>query len=257
MKIERICLVVLSSIAIASHCNAAVIILPNASFESPDFADGSGLVSVDPGIVFGWNWIGPLNQAQFGIIDPDDFRFHGTTGNGANRLPSPAEGYQYAILGGAAQSVSSIQNPAPLATIQPFTRYTLSVAAINEDAQNFGSGLGTLQLSLLAGPNSVASSSIAYNSFSFGQIRLIESSFTTGDSTDLLVGQDLNAKVTYTANFSFGSNGFFDNLVLTATPAPEPGTASLILVACLGLLVRRNGRHRAAAVRCQMKYGFT
>jgi hypothetical protein len=214
-----------------------MLILPNSLFESPDFADGSGLTSIDPGIVFGWNWIGPLHQTQFGIIDPDDSRFLGTTGNGANSLPSPAEGYQYAFLGGSAQSVSSIQNPGHLVTIQPFTRYTLTIAAINEDAQNTGSGLGALQLSLLAGSNSVASSSIAYSSFSFGQIRLIESSFTTGDSTDSLVGQDLNAKVTYTADFSVGSNGFFDNLVLTATPVPEPESALLILLACLGLLV--------------------
>ena len=116
MKLRKVRLIVLAAIALASHCNAAVIALPNASFESPDFTDGSGLAHIDPGLVFGWNWTGPVNNTQFGIIDPNDFRFLGTTGNGVNRLPSPAEGYQYAFLGGSAQSVSSIQNPAPLAT---------------------------------------------------------------------------------------------------------------------------------------------
>jgi hypothetical protein len=243
MKLRKVRLIVLAAIALASHCNAAVIALPNASFESPDFTDGSGLAHIDPGLVFGWNWTGPVNNTQFGIIDPNDFRFLGTTGNGVNRLPSPAEGYQYAFLGGSAQSVSSIQNPAPLATIQPLARYALDIAAINEYAQNTGSGLGTLQLSFLAGPNLVASSSISYDTFAFGQIQLLETSFTTGDSTDLRVGQDLNVRVTYTADFDLGSNGVFDNLVLTATPIPEPGSFALLLSTSIfwlsGLLPQR------------------
>jgi len=246
MKVQIVRLIFLTAIALTSPCTAALIALPNASFESPDFADGSGLVFIDTGLVFGWNWTGPVHNTQFGIIDPDDSRFPGTTGNGANRLPSPAEGYQYAILGGSAQSVSSIQNPVPLGAIQPFTRYVLDIAAINERAQNLGSGLGTLQISLLAGPDAVASSSISYSSFAFGQIRLLESSFTTGGSTDSLVGQDLNVRVTYIADASFGSNGFFDNLILTATPVPEPNIIVLFVLGCLCIRVVTRQRNESA-----------
>ncbi len=235
MNTQRFPLILLTCAALAAQCNAAVIALPNASFESPDYADGSGLASIDRGLVAGWSYSGSQHQTQFGISDPIDLHFLGTTGNGTNRLPSPAEGYQYAFLGGTAQSVSSIQNPASLGTIQPFTRYTLDVAAINPHAQFIGGGQGTLQLSLLAGPNLVASSTIDYGSFGFGQIRLLESSFTTGDSTDLLVGKELNVRVTYTADLFFGSNGYFDNLVLTTTPVPEPEFALFVGV-FLGLL---------------------
>jgi hypothetical protein len=233
MKLWKLRLIVLAFIALAPHGNGAQIALPNASFESPDFADGSGLVQTTPGLAYGWNWTSSLNNPQFGIIDPNDFRFLGTTGNGMNLLPSPAGGYQYAFLGGRAQSVSSIQNPTPLATIQPFTQYTLDIAAINEYAQNFGSGLGMLQLSFMAGPNEVASSSISYGSFAFGQIRLLETSFTTGDSSDVRVGLDLNVRVTFTADSDQGSNGYFDNMVLIATPVPEPAFFSLLFIASL------------------------
>jgi hypothetical protein len=246
MKIRRVPLVFLSSMVLASQCHAMILTLPNGSFENPDFTDGSGLAYIDPGLVYGWNWIGPINRIQFGVSDPTDFHFLGTTGNGANRLPAPADGYQYAFLGGWAQSVSSIQNPVSLGMIQPFTRYALGVAAINTYAQHIGSGLGTLQLSLLAGAVPVATASIDYGSFGFGQIRLLESSFTTGGDTDLLVGQELNVRVTYTADFYLGSNGYFDNLVLTATPVPEPASGLFMLGGCIGLLSLKRRKYGEA-----------
>jgi hypothetical protein len=231
MKARRIYTV---AIALASACNAAEIALPNPSFESPDFADGSGEAYVESGLVFGWNFTGP---GQFGIGDPNGFRFHGTTGN-ATLLPTPADGYQYAVLGGAARSVTSIQNPAPLGTIQPLTQYTLDIAAINLDARNFGSGLGTLQISLLAGMNSMASSSLDYSSFNFGEIRPLQVSFMTGAS-DWTVGQALNIRVSVTAPSNSGANGFFDNLVLTATPVPEPSLVAIGLLAVFGFTAFR------------------
>ena len=233
MKARRIYTV---AMAFASACNAAEIALPNSSFESPDFADGSGLAYVEPGLVYGWNFTGPVNS-HFGIGDPDDFRLHGTTGN-ATLLPPPADGYQYAVLGGGARSVTSIQNPAPIGTIQPLTQYTLDIAAINLDARNFGSGLGTLQISLLAGMNSVASSSLDYSSFNFGEIRPLQVSFMSGAS-DWTVGQALNIRVSVTAPSTSGANGFFDNLVLTATPVPEPSLAAIGLLAVFGFTAFR------------------
>ena len=235
-------------VAVASICNAAVLPLPNPSFESPDFADGSGLHYITPGLVFGWNWTGPANT-QFGIVDPDDFRFQGTTGNGANRLPAPADGYQYAILGGMAGTFTSIQNPAPVAMIQPFTQYTFEVAAINEYAQHTGSRLGTLHISLLAGGNLVANSSVDYSSFDFGEMRLLQVSFTTGDSVDWTVRQDLNVRVSYGADSQFGSNGFFDNLALTATPVPEPETWVMLSVGLLFMVGLGYARRCANCVR--------
>ena len=249
MNFRKPCLIALGLIAFASYCGATPIGLPNASFESPDFADGSGLVFINPGLVFGWIFTGPIHNTQFGIIDPDDYRFLGGTGN-TKLLPSPAEGYQYAVLGGSAGSVSSIQNPAPLDRIRPFTRYSLDIAAINEFAQNFGSRQGTLQLSLMAGSTLVASSNIAYDSFDFGQMRLLETSFTTGNIADSRVGRDLNIRVTYTADSAFGSNGHFDNLVLTATPTsvPEPPSITLVLFAIISALVVCNAKHRRRAL---------
>jgi HpiC1 cyclase len=151
---------------------ALAITVPNGSFESPDFADGSGLVQITPGIYFDWNYDQVPVGGQFGIIDSNDSRFPNTTGDGL--LPGPADGQQYAILGtpGGFQS-TSITNVSPLGTLQNDLIYTLSLAAGNELTSQFSSHTGSLEIALLADNTVLAQNSISYATIPLGSFELL------------------------------------------------------------------------------------
>ena len=187
------------------------ITIPNGSFENPDFADGSGLAQITPGIYYDWNYDHvPVGGGQFAIIDSNDSRFPSTTGNG--QLPGPADGQQYAILGtGRGGQTTSITNVSPLATLQSGRTYTLSVAAGNEITSQFSSHTGSLKIALLANDAVVSENSISYATIPLGSFKLLSTSFSAGQS---LAGRPLNIRITYAAGPDAGDNGCFDNVTL-------------------------------------------
>ena len=209
-----------------------VIAVPNGSFEMPVYSDGSGLLTVSSGIFDGWNFTDAA-AGQFGIINPDDSRFPGTSG-ASGFLPSPADGLQYGVLGTAAGETASITNVSPLATIGNTTTYTLSVAVGNETALNYSSFMGTLQIALLANSTVISSNSIAYSTIPHGEFELLSTSFSS-NSEPFTVGEALNIQIAYTAGPKFGDNGIFDNVQLSAVP--EPNTSFLFFIGLIFVLM--------------------
>ena len=187
------------------------ITIPNGSFETPDFADGSGLAQPTPGVYYDWNYDQvPAGGGQFIITDSNDSLFPNTTGNGL--LPGPADGQQFAILGTARGGQStSITNISPLATLQSGRTYTLSVAAGNEITSQFSLHTGSLKIAVLASDTVVAENSISYATIPLGSFKLVLTSFSAGESS---AGRPLNIRITYTAGPDAGDNGCFDNVTL-------------------------------------------
>jgi hypothetical protein len=214
----------------------AAIAVPNYSFETPVFSDGTGIAYPSTGVFSSWRFIRGAS-GHIGFYNPADNTFLNTTGS---VLPSPAEGNQYGEISISAFNTASISTANPVATIAENTRYTLTVAAGNEHSSS--SSLGILQISLEANTETLCLSSIVYQSFP------LDSFSDVTASVDILtgsphVGRPLNVRISFIDNSSFGDRAVFDNVRLDASPSPlpEPNTASCLLVS-LSLLLRRGGR---------------
>ena len=180
----------MATLSLSLSALATSIPIPNGSFEDPVFNDGSGLVSITSGLAFDWFFDTGGPNAQFGIINPNDQRFTGSTDN-LVPLPSPADGNQYAILGTAEPGqVSSIRS-GTLGVIDSATVYNASVAAGNALTSQFSSHTGRLSLSLLAGEDVIATNFIDYSTVASGTFQPLSVQFNSLQVNQQYVGTSL------------------------------------------------------------------
>ena len=251
MHITRISIISVATLSLALSALATSIPIPNGSFEDPVFDDGSGLVYISSGPAFGWFFELGGPNGQFGIINPNDDRFTGSTDN-LVPLPSPADGNQYAILGTAeAGQVSSIRS-GTLGVIDSATVYTASIAAGNELTSQSSFHTGRLSLSLLAGEDVIATNFIDYSTVALGTFQSLAVQFDSLQVNQQYVGTSLGLEISYVSDI-FGDNSVFDNVTLESqshSPSvpDNMGTLlpSLVGVFAIALFYRSTSRREKA-----------
>ena len=215
-----------------SQVQAESVFVPNASFESPELAEGGVVINSVPG----WTFTGS-GAFQTGILNHDDAAFLGATGG---NLPAPALGPQSTFLHTGGAAGVSIRTT-PLTTILPNTTYTLTVAiGVRLDfpfAAGPGQGFANLSLYADGQPfNALSATDILVSTISRGTFVDFTTSFTTGASGPL-IGQGLYPIIGY---FHDGNAGVsVDNVRLDATAIPAPTALALLLSSSLLTIGRR------------------
>jgi hypothetical protein len=224
---------------------AVLIVVPNASFQTPDVADNTFTDTLsNANAVPNWTFTSSNNGTiSAGVWDPINTDYAGSTGNNT-ALPGAANttiggqvGYIYleqdtpltpaALEGDLATNVG-------VTTIASNTSYTLTVAL----GRAIGIHTGTVTVEL------------AFQDFPLAQIVLAPDAIPANTFTNYVVnlttfpdypfeGQELQARVTHAYSGTSSVSVDIDNVRLTADPVPEPTTASMALLAFGATLGRR------------------
>lgn len=215
---------------LASPAQAAVITVPNFSFEENAGADGNFVTSAND-----WTIAGTFGGA--GSYNPVDAIFSGTTGG---NIPSPGEGTDIHLSnlsrsGVAGSGFSTFTSAASLATITDGLQYTLTVAGGNRAG---ATAPDQYTIELLVDGLSAASTVFDGNTITADSFQDITTSFI---ATPVQAGGALTVRLTHsTFAGTGGASGHFDNVRLTAiTPIPEPSTLALIMTSGGLLLIQR------------------
>ena len=183
---------------LAAPAAAHEIVVPNASFETPEVFDnapavvtGDGDAATVPGWVFGIGAGTPTG----GISDPTDAQYVGASGNNAPLLP-PADGGQSAFLEGAlAGDAATLTTNVPFGEFAPDNYYLLTVAVGNP-----ADGVpGDLELAVLADGVALASAPVAAAEIADGSFLDVPMRFTT-DYTDLFTQRLIAIELRHTVN---------------------------------------------------------
>ena len=234
---SRWSLILAASLALPVTGDAAALAVTNASFESPDTANGtfSGSQTLGPA---GWTVYnsGPTSPNRyFGVWDP----------TGTASYVSIPDGQQVGVvfLDDALGLEAGLQQVLG-DTLQLSTQYTLTVGVgnfapvVNPQNWNFA-GFPGYRVELLAGTTVLAADN---NTLSPGEGVFLTSTvnFTTGAS-HANAGQALAIRLVNLNGAGIEVN--FDKVSLDAEAVPEPsGIALLALGAVLGLHGRRRGK---------------
>lgn len=245
----------------ATRVQATPIAVPNFSFENPVLTDNaftSTSVNGDTTAVPGWRYdvvvAGTGTAALGGIYNPVNSVFAGTTG-ASSPMPTPAVGPQGAFINlnsATSGQTSRLTTNSSLATIQGNSTYSLAIAM----GDRLDTVAGNLEIALLANGTPIpgAVTTIAGNSIPNGTFVDMTASFTTAYSGDPLVGQALTIRFTHSraAGSATISAMVMDNVRLSVTelppPAPEPTSASLMIIGCGGLALVARTRMRRKTV---------
>jgi hypothetical protein len=226
----------LAVLGVTTPSRAAVITVPNPSFEAPDAADGA---NVSPGPT-GWTAV------NAGAFDPTNTNYAGTTGNNVQgALP---DGGQAAFVFANGTAAGSLTSAASLTTIAADTTYTLTVAVGKELATGAGGRVGyNAGIALLANGAAIPAATLTGIDIPVGTFQDRTVAFTTAATGDPLVGQSLTIRLSQAGatagNFPAPD---FDNVRLDGSPVPEPASAGLLAVGGVGLLARRRRWVRSA-----------
>lgn len=218
----------------APAAEAAVIAVPNYSFE--DDAAGDGSIS-HVGAPSGWVWTRSGSGAWGTGYDPRNGQFAGTTGdNTQGTLPDGGQVFM-AIINGDEPSVNAfltLTSASSLTTAAANTTYTLKVAV--------GNRLDTVadeyEVAILLDGTSVASATLDGKTIAAGGFQDLVTSYTTsaGDA-----GKSVTVQLTQRdTDNTFDDIGIFDNVRLTSV-IPEPSTVGLMGLGTAVMLVRRRG----------------
>ncbi|MEO6435577.1 MAG: PEP-CTERM sorting domain-containing protein [Tepidisphaeraceae bacterium] len=220
-----------------------IIVIPNYTFQTPDVPnDGVTDNRVDLDAVPDWTFTSSENGIiAAGVWDPVNADYGGSNGDNA-ALPGTAQGGQAAYvyleqfndldpqpLGGILTSNTA------LVTIEPLTRYDLTVAIGN--AKSFNPGEVTIQEILVDG-EVVASEFTDESTLPNNTFTDVTTSFTT-TIDDPLIGGQLRIRLIHTHAGTGIREVEFDNIRLMTTTVPEPTSAALTLLCAAAMTARR------------------
>ena len=191
-----------------SDLQAALLTVPNSSFDSASLADGSDAFTVA-------NWVAVGGQ-QVGIENPKG-KFTGDS-SGLGTLPAPADGATACYLnnGGGTVTLSSADSLGPVVAGK---NYTLTVAVGN----SLLGTAGTFQIALLV--NGVTATSFApvnaETAIANGTFKDFSTSFTASPAQ---AGLPLTVQITETNATTGSANSqlFVDNVRVDVEQAPRP-----------------------------------
>lgn len=208
--------------------NAAPIMVPNASFESPSSPANS---STNPNLIPGWTF-----NVGHGSV-------YGTEAISSNfNSPGPSSGNNAAFINNDyPDSTDTIVSASSLATITPLTTYTLTVAIgniKNSDSSLYGAP-GNVSFSLLANGVPFATDTVNNGTVPNGTFEDFTLTYSTPASGSI-IGENLQIQLAALAEEGTAYKPAFDNVTLDATimdpPAvPEPQTWVLVLAGGLAL----------------------
>jgi len=239
---NALCVLSLALFALLSvETPAATLVVANASFELPAFADASfGQQFITPAQQGGYGW--SFTDAS-GIYNPTALDYSGAGGSGT---PAGGTGAQVAFsvqryalfqtLAGMDGALGNGDDP----VLTALTTYTLTAAFGQRLPGNqFGATPGGYSFELLAGATVIAqeTDAIALTPGSFVERTITVDSATLSPS---LFGQPLTIRLNSTVNQATAATDF-DNVRLDAVTVPEPSTGSLLVVATLGFARKRTG----------------
>jgi hypothetical protein len=238
----------------ARFAQAVIIIIPNASFESPNLADGAftDTLSNPTNAIPAWTFTpGPTTNGiiSAGVWDPgvpNPPTTDGYTVAGGNNTPLPgdAAGGQNAYIY-LDQDTNTVPEPLtgdldsfPIATIESNTLYTLTVAL----GRAKGVHTGDVTISLVAENFPLASITVAPDQMPDDTFTRFVLEFPTFEDYPF-AGLELSARITHTYSGPGAVSLDIDNVRFKADPVPEPGSASLALLA-MGALAPTFRRRR-------------
>lgn len=224
--------------AVAAH--AAVVAVPNFSFENPTLAPGqftqtSGLG--DSTAIPGWTVSGTVPviagirrnsdpTTQFSSLpDGNQFAYVGTrvTGNQGNMVLTAPTGNLPTIVAG--------------------TGYTVTVAVGRNIHNTFGAG--SLELDLTANGTVVASTFLDVNTVTGDTFKDISTTLSPAASA-AFAGQQLSIRLVETNTSPAGSGDYnevaLDNVRLVTTAVPEPASLGVLALGAAALLTKRRRR---------------
>ena len=192
------------------------VVVPNASFETPDVPSDFGSSTSIP------DWtVTASNGGQAVTFDPGANQFANSSTN-TTPLPSPAAGFQTAFLtGNIAFSLVSLLSSS-LGVTEAGTRYDLSVA-LGNDLNSFSTARpGLVTIEFLAGGTPLGSLTTNAPALADGAFTDLSTFFVAASS-----GQDLRVRLTQTGV----GQAYLDNVRVNATATPAPPA---LLVAGIG-----------------------
>jgi len=223
---------------------AGVITVPNFSFESPQgpFPDQVSLTITD------WTTTGPPSE----VVDIGSGPQNSGVGIFQNSYPglpgyaTNADGNQMAYMFSGSQDPTSNLHTLSQVLSTPFaanTRYALTVGV--EDASAPPTPGDQLKLQLFyttpANPNTpvyLGTTNVVQGTSSLSNTALTDYSATAAlGQSDPAVGDDIG--IMFTTTGVGGGEYNLDNVRLTASPVPEPGTVALMSLAVAAGLLRR------------------
>ena len=229
--------------------NAAAIAVPNFSFESQVSPSGSGNPNVD-------SWKKIAEPSYYGPVFGGFVPWNGTAGTYLDQSPTRylnTEGNQGGYILAAPQ-VTLFQdfNSSPThdfdATFTAGNSYNLTIGINGSSSMNPGS---TLQLSLYYRDGSdnkvtVGSTTVTFSSAIFPNslprsLTDFSVNIPTVLSGDAWAGQKIGIQLESTVTLGLANlaNWDFDNVRLSATPVPEPGSMALLALGFGGFLISR------------------
>jgi len=246
--------------ALAQPAQAVIIIIPNASFESPNLADNAftDTLSNPTNAVPAWTFTpgtttnGIISAGVWdpGVPNPPTNDGYTVAGGNNTPLPGDAAGGQngYIYLDQDTNLVPELLtgdlDSFPIATIQSNTLYTLTLAL----GRAKGVHTGDVTVALVAQNFPLASITLKPDEMPDDTFTRFVLEFPTFEDYPF-AGLELSARITHAYSGLGAVSLDFDNVRFQSDPIPEPGSASIALLA-LGAVVptirrRRPGRPRA------------
>jgi len=202
----------------APAANAALVSVPNASFESPSSPTQT---STNVNIATGW------------IFNVKNGSAFGTAAISSNFSSAGASsGSDYAFINNDSPGVTdTLTSAASLGKIASLTDYTLTLAIGNRNGTGLYHDPGNVSFSLLANGVAFATRTVNNGTVPDGTFQNFTLTFTTPGSGPI-IGENLTIQMAALPETGSAFQPSFDNVTLDATfvPVPEPQTWALLLI---------------------------